>query len=105
MATPSTMIIRALQLIGEKGTGDTLSATEQTDYLEVLNAMMESWSIERLMIYQILDESFALTAGNGSYTIGVGANFNTARPDRIETALIRTTAKDDSCCRSMSCAR
>lgn len=95
MATPSTMIIRALQLIGEKGIGDSLTANEQTAYLSALNAMMESWSLERLMVYQILDEVFALTAGDGSYTIGSGGDFNTTRPIKIDGAVIRDSDNSD----------
>jgi len=96
MATPSTMIVRSLQLIGEKGIGETLTAAEETAYLAVLNSMMESWSLERLMVYHILDEVFTLTAGDGSYTIGTGGDFNTTRPLKIEGAVIRDTDDADS---------
>lgn len=96
MATPSTMILRSLVLIGEKSLGDSLTATEQTDYLAALNTMMESWSLERLLVYQILDETFALTSGDGSYTIGSGGNFNTTRPTKIDGALIRDANNADS---------
>lgn len=96
MATPSTMIIRSLQLIGEKGIGDTLTAAEETAYLAALNSMMESWSLERLLVYHILDEVFSLTAGDGSYTIGTGGDFNTTRPLKIEGAVIRDTDDADS---------
>lgn len=83
MSTPSTMILNSLIAIGEKVIGDTLSAAEQTHYLAKLNAMMESWSLERLMCYQIVQESLALTASVGSYTIGTGGAFNTTRPTQI----------------------
>lgn len=83
MATPSTMILRALRLIGEKTVGGTLSTDEQTAYLADLNTMIESWSLERLMVYQLLQESFALVAGTASYTIGSGGTFNTARPNAL----------------------
>src|SRR5688572_21302150 len=83
MATPSTMVIRALQMLGGKTIGGTLTSDEQTAYLAVLNSMMESWSLERLMCYQVVQESQALTASVGSLTIGSGATFNTARPIKI----------------------
>ena len=47
----------------------------ETAYLADLNTMMESWSLERLMVYQLLQESKALTASTGSYTIGTGGAF------------------------------
>jgi hypothetical protein len=83
MATPSSMIIRSLQLLDEKAIGGTLSSAEQTAYLSALNAMLESWSLERLMVYQLLQESRALTASVGSFTIGIGGTWNTTRPNKI----------------------
>ena len=83
MATPSTMILSALRKIGEKTHDGTLSSNEQTNYLSGLNAMMDSWSLERLMVYQLLQESKALTTSDGTYTIGSGGDFNTTRPTKI----------------------
>jgi hypothetical protein len=45
--------------------------------------MLESWSLERLLVYQLLQESLALTAGVGTYTIGTGGAFNTSRPNKL----------------------
>lgn len=81
--TASTMIMRSLRLIGEKPVGGTLSSGEQTDYLADLNTMIESWSIERLMCYQIVLDSKALSASTASYTIGSGGAWNTARPTKV----------------------
>lgn len=91
MATGSSMIIRALNMIGQKEVGASLDSGEQTAYLDVLNAMLESWSIERLLCYQILQENFSLTTSVGSYTIGTGGTFNTTRPTKIVDAFIRST--------------
>lgn len=84
MATASGMILRSLNILGEKVIGGTLTSAEQTAYLAVLNTMLESWSIERLLVYQIIEESFTLVIGSSAYTIGSGGNFNTTRPSRIE---------------------
>lgn len=94
MATPSSLIIAALQMIGEKEIGATLSTDEQTAYLAKLNMMMESWSIQRLLIYQILQENFALTTSTGTYTIGSGGAFNTTRPIKITNAFVRSGTTD-----------
>lgn len=83
MATASSLILRGLQMIGGKGIGGTLTAGEQTDYLAMMNSMLDAWSIERLMVYQLLQESLALTSGTASYTIGTGGAFNTTRPTKI----------------------
>lgn len=83
MATASSLIIRGLQMIGEKLIGDTLTSAEETAWLAVMNAMLDSWSLERLMCYQLVQESKALTTSVGSYTIGSGGSFNTTRPTKI----------------------
>lgn len=95
MATASSMIIRGLQMIGEKTIGGTLTSAEQTAYLSVLNGMLESWSLDSLMCYQELQESLALTAGTSSYTIGSGGAFNTTRPIKIVSAFTRDSSSYD----------
>jgi hypothetical protein len=87
MATAQTMITRAMRLAGVLGTGETPSAAESADGLSTLNTMLESWSIERLYVYYIVQESLTLVPGQATYTMGVGGNLNTARPTQI----------DDSC--------
>ena len=47
------MIVRSLQMLGSKGLGATLTTNEQTDYLYALNSMLDSWSTERLLVYQV----------------------------------------------------
>lgn len=96
MATASSMILRSLRLIGEKSVGGTLTSAEQTAYLADLNAMLESWQLDRLMCYQVVDESKALTASVGTYTIGSGGAWATARPTKIVQAFIRDSNNYDS---------
>lgn len=97
MATASSMIIRALQMTGEKSIGDTLTTAEETAFLSALNAMLESWSTERLYCYQIVQESFSLSTSVGSYTIGSGGTFNTTRPTKIvDPCFIRDSSNYDS---------
>jgi len=97
MASVSTMILRSLRLLGEKEPGDTLTSAEQTDYLNDLNSMMESWSIERAFCYQIVQESLSLSSSVGSYTIGSGGDFNTTRPVKIvDPCFIRDSSNLDS---------
>jgi hypothetical protein len=88
----STLILNALIANGEKVIGGTLTTAEQPYYLGKLNAMLESWSLDRRMCYSVTQESFALTASTGTYTIGSGGAFNTARPTKILNAFVR-----DSC--------
>lgn len=84
MATASSIVLRGLQLLGDKVVGDTLTTAEQTTYLAVLNSMLDSWRIDKLMVFRIIESAFTLTTSARTYTIGVGGNFNIERPDRLE---------------------
>jgi hypothetical protein len=96
MTAVSTMILNSLVATGEKAIGGSLTSAEETFYLNKLNAMLESWSIDRALVYAILQESFSLTAGTASYTIGSGGTFNTTRPVRIVNAFTRDTSNYDN---------
>lgn len=88
-STASQMILKALRLIGEKPVSGSLSSAEQTAYLADLNSMLESWSIDKSNCYQLVQENFALTTSQGSYTIGPSGNFDTTRPTKIIYAFTR----------------
>ena len=78
------MILNSLILTGEKTIQvSSLTAAEQNYHLSRINSMMDSWSLERLMIHTLSQTSFALTASDGTYTIGSGGDFNMTRPTRL----------------------
>lgn len=81
-------------MIGAIAAGETPTSSEASDALETMNAMLDSWSIEGLMLYAREIEEFTLTAGQASRTMGTGGNFSTTRPIKIEQAAIRTTDTD-----------
>lgn len=95
MHTARSMIIRGLQMLGEKPIGASLTDGEKTSYLSVLNGMLESWSLDSLMCYQEIQQNFDLIAGDGTYTIGPSGNFDTTRPISIISAFIRDTSNID----------
>jgi hypothetical protein len=68
----------------------TLSQAEIADAFDALNAMLDSWNTERLMIYSITRQVHPLVASQQIYTIGasISASFNTTRPPTIEKASI-----------------
>ena len=71
-------------------------STDQDDSgLEALNNMISSWSAEGLLVPYNTIESFALTVGKSTYTIGSGGEFDTVRPLRIIDAFIRDSNSDD----------
>jgi len=83
-ATANDIISRAYRILGDLGTGEALTAAQADDGLEALNAMVDSFSIERLMIYHVRQESLTWPANTTSRTIGDGGDFDTHRPDRVE---------------------
>ena len=95
-AAVSTMIVNSLIAINDRIIGSTLTAAEGTYYLAKMNTMLESWGLERLMVTAIQQDSLALSANTGSYTIGTGAVFNTTRPTKILRAFIRDSANSDT---------
>ena len=97
MASASSMIFRSLVMGGEKSLDGSLTSAEQTHYLAALNSMLDSWSLERLLVPQLLQESFSLTNNTVSYTIGSGGDFNTTRPTKIvDPCFIRDSSNLDS---------
>ncbi len=93
----SSMMLRSMRLIGEKTRGATLTSSEQTEVLDELNSFMDSCALERLLCYQITQESFPLVTNTASYTIGSGATFNTVRPTRIvDPCFVRDSGGLDS---------
>lgn len=81
--TAADIVLRAHRILGNKGSGETLTADEKDDGLEALNALLDGLSIDRLMIYEMRQESFTWPASTVSRTIGSGGDFDTHRPDRI----------------------
>ncbi len=84
MATAGELIERSLRILGVLAEGETPSAGEYADALEALNQMIDSWSTERLSVYQMQDQSFTWTAGNASRTLGASGNFVGVRPIQVD---------------------
>src|SRR5438309_11784869 len=81
MATLVSDIIQSsMRLLGATTHGRTASAPALADGLTALNLLLDSWNADRLNIYNIAANTYALTAGQQTYTMGTGGNFNTTRP-------------------------
>lgn len=94
--TVRELIKSSLRLIGVIAAGENPSADEASDALQTLNDLLDTWYIEKLLVFEKIREVFTLTPGQGSYTIGPIAveplvNFNTSRPVQILNASILTT--------------
>jgi hypothetical protein len=86
--TGRDLVTATLKLIGAVAPGETPAYEELNDGLLTLNRMIGSWSNESLLIHAKVREELTLTASDGEYTFGIGGNINTARPMKIEEALI-----------------
>jgi len=94
MATAQSLIDRAMRLVGALESGESPTADETTDVLYALNTMLESWRLERLMVYAAVDTTKALVSGDASYTIGTGENIDVERPIKIENAYVTDSDTD-----------
>lgn len=88
MTTAVDLITLALKDIGALGVGQAISAEDTADALATLNMMLDTWQIERLMVYHLIDTAKQST-GAQSYTVGVGGDFNITRPIKINAAYAR----------------
>lgn len=83
MPTANDLVQTAANYLGVLTDGETLTASQSEKGFNGLNSMLDFWSIEKLMIYQIVQSTYAWTGGN-SQTIGVGGDLNGPRPIAIE---------------------
>lgn len=82
--TVRDLIAGSLRLINVIGLNETPKQSVMDISLQALDAMTDSWSNDRLMIYSITPYIFDLTTGANSYTLGPGGDWNTPRPMKIE---------------------
>lgn len=87
MATALDIVKRAMRLARILRKGEAPDSDEAADGLAALNTMLDSWRLERLMVYQIVQGSYAWASG-ASKTIGSGGDISASRPVRIESAFI-----------------
>lgn len=92
--TALELVETAAELAKVKGIGETFPADEAERGRKRLNALLESWSLDGLLITNIVSETFNLQPGVISYNIGTGQTFNTERPNRIISATVTYAGYD-----------
>lgn len=90
------IIKRALRLIKVLGEGEEPTDSESRDCMAAWNALLDAWGIERLMLYELQEESFTWPASTVSRTIGASGNFNTVRPVKVQSAFTRDSGNNDT---------
>lgn len=86
MTTVRDLIEDSLKLNQELGAGQSATAEDAADLLKAMIRMLDTWSIQGGGIYTETIESFNLTGGDGTYTMGAGGDFNTTRPVKLRAA-------------------
>lgn len=86
--TAIELITGSLRMIGELSPGQMPSASDAQAGLELLNAILESWELQRRKVYVIDELRFPLTSDKGTYTMGPGGEFDSYRPVKIQAANI-----------------
>lgn len=92
MATANDIVKRGLRLINAIGVGETLSVDSGADGLAALNAMISSWSLEKLTLFKF--ETVSHIPTTASFTVGATGNLVTTRPIEILSAYRRSGALD-----------
>lgn len=88
MATYSAgdQINRALRLLGVLAESETPSAAVSQDALMALNQLIESWNIERLSVFNTIDQTFLWPVGEINRTLGPSGDFVGVRPVLLDDA-------------------
>jgi hypothetical protein len=84
--TARQLAYRAARHLGYAFQGASLPADLESDALDALNAMIDSWNLNRWFIPWQEIAVYDLVANQTSFTIGTGGDFNGTRPLRIEQA-------------------
>lgn len=84
--TQGDIITSVLVLLNEMAPGETPNADELYDGCDRFNTLLAAWQLIEQHVFVIQNFSNALSSGTGTYTMGTGGDFNTARPVKIESA-------------------
>lgn len=90
--TARDLVTGALRKIGQYAPGEPLDASDAQDALDTLNGMLDLWSTQHLSVYNQVETVVSLTAGQASYTVGAGGDFNMVRPLALSAAYSRLTS-------------
>ena len=87
--TAQDIITTAMQIGGILGDSETPTTSQLNFAFTILNMLIDSLAGRALLTSAQIQEQFPLVAGTSTYTIGVGAAFNTTTPFEIVSAFVR----------------
>lgn len=86
--TARDIIRMVLKNSGVIGVGQDPLPEDTNDCFMAMNLMLSTWAKKRWFVYHEIDVACQAT-GALSYTVGMGGDFDTPRPDKIEAAYVR----------------
>ena len=94
ITTARDIVKASMRKISVLGVGQSLGNDEAQDAFDELNNMLSDWSVDGDLIYTETRETFTLTDNKASYTVGDGADFDTATFVSIAAAYVRAGGSD-----------
>jgi len=84
VATVLDYVTDALQRIMVLSATETPSSEDAAKGLFVLNDLLDQWKTESLLLYASVRTTWTITANDGEYTVGSGANISVPRPQYVD---------------------
>jgi len=91
MTTPLDIVSRALKDIGALEAGEVPTAEAAQDAFDMLNDMIDQWSNESMMIYNVTEIVFPIVAGQVQYTLGPGGDVGASFTGSISGSTLTVT--------------
>lgn len=83
--TAADLIKAALKRINSYAPGESLSTPDLNDCLDTLNDLLDSWSIDKQLIYGSVENILTLVSGQAQYKIGNPTNLELGEPNIFGT--------------------
>lgn len=88
MTTALQLVTASLRKLGAVAAGETPDADEQSDALESLNQILESWNLKGLALFRRENAAYTLVPSQQAYSVGSGADFDGGRPITLHSAFV-----------------
>jgi len=94
VTTAQDLIKGALKLLQVYSSDTTITSDEANDGLDSLNLVLESLSLDSFIIPYESKETFTLTPNKAVHTFGVGGDFNSERPLKVDQVTVNVSGTD-----------
>ena len=95
MSTIRQLITGSMRLINVVQANENPTAEDMSIALTAFNAMLDSWSTEKLSIFSMNAYYFDFTPGVKTYTLGPGGDWDITRPMEIVSGYVRYNSAVD----------